>query len=116
NYTINEMNTASNKRGDRLWNRSSLMCSRSDTPGAGGTCIWITLFFVVQAAIIAVENTIGFQPTPEIEGAIFFVSLYNELDIIVCIYRTGEITTAYQWWINREVPINRATTCLLLYR
>lgn len=89
------------------------MCGRGDTPGSRGACVWIALILVVQAAIITVENTIRFQPTPEIERAIFFVRLYNELDVIVRIYRSIESTTAHQWRIHREVPIDRTMTCLL---
>ena len=67
------------------------MCSRSDTPGSRGASIRIALILSVQTAIITVENTIGFQPAPEIERAIFFVRLHNELDIVICIHRTMRI-------------------------
>src|SRR5690348_6344763 len=92
------------------------MCNRSHTPGARGACIRITLIFLVQAAIITTENTIGFQPTPEIERTIFFVSLHNELDIVICVHRTSETATAHQWRVDSEVPTDCTMTCLLLNR
>src|SRR6266566_6970692 len=92
------------------------MPSRSDIPCARGASVRIALFLIVQAAIIPIETAIGLHPAPEIKRPILFVSLHDELDIVIRLHRTGEIAASHQWRVHCEVTTNGSLTSLLLYR
>ena len=90
------------------------MSSRSDTPGSRGASIGIALILSVQTAIVTVENTIGFQPAPEIQGTICFIGLHNELDIAICVHGTSEFSAPLKRRINCEVSADHTMSGLLL--
>ena len=83
------------------------MPSRSDIPCARGASVGIALFLIVQAAIIPIETAIGLHPAPEIERPILFVSLHDELDIVIRLHRTREIAASHQWLLDQLAAVSR---------